>query len=287
MSFPKVSFILPFYNAELYIQDAMESIINQDYDKLEFIFINDSSSDNSVGKVIEVINKYPCIQFLFVTSLQKGLVNCLNLGISMARGTWIARMDADDISYKNRISSQVEYAEKNKLDICGSGVLFFKNSKSFKFLYPEINSAIVKSHSILGINSVAHPSVIFRRELNLNYSCDYKYVEDFELWCRSTINNLKIGNINLVLLKYRVHDTQVSSSKRLEQIDLTKKISINLHEHLKKKKYFDFHHKISTSDLLILKSLSMWEVGSFNNNVLFKILAILLNNISRFLKYIR
>ena len=104
-----VSVILPVYNAQKYLEEAIESIINQTYTNFEFIIIDDGSGDNSLN----IINKYQKqdSRILVITRENKGLVYTLNEGINQAKGKYIARMDADDISLSNRFEKQIELLE--------------------------------------------------------------------------------------------------------------------------------------------------------------------------------
>jgi glycosyltransferase involved in cell wall biosynthesis len=107
---PLVSIIIPLYNAELFIADAIDSIINQTYTNWEGIVINDSSTDNS----LRIVQSFSDKRIKVVNQARKsGIVNALNAGIRAAGGKYIARMDADDICEPERIETQVKYMEAN------------------------------------------------------------------------------------------------------------------------------------------------------------------------------
>lgn len=101
---------MPVYNAQEYIREAIDSILNQTFSDFEFIIINDGSTDNSV----EIIKNYNDPRIVLVDNTEnKGLVSVLNQGLQLAQGEYIARMDADDISLPNRFMEQVNYLDKH------------------------------------------------------------------------------------------------------------------------------------------------------------------------------
>ena len=107
---PKITVLMPVYNCELYIQEAIESILHETYSDFEFLILDDASTDQTVS----IIKKYKdaCIQ-LIEKLLKAGYTNSLNYGLTIARGKYIARMDGDDISFPDRFVKQVTYLEAN------------------------------------------------------------------------------------------------------------------------------------------------------------------------------
>lgn len=129
------------YNGEKYLAEAIESILNQTYKNFELIIINDGSKDNSV----EIIKNYmkQDNRIVLIDRENKGLPYSLNEGISVAKGEYIARMDADDISLPTRFEKQVDYMQKNELDVCGSYIkLFGDNRKEQVIKNPITNEDI-------------------------------------------------------------------------------------------------------------------------------------------------
>lgn len=199
MEKPLVSVIISTYNEEKYIIDSIKSILNQDYENIEIIIVDDASTDNTVENIKKIKNKK--IR-LYINDVNKKLAHNLNFAISKSNGKYIARMDADDISIKKRIKVQVEYLEKNKdIDIAVSFAKTFGDSNIIKRTpcsHEEIRA------TLLFTNPICHPTVMFRKE-----SIDFKYDEnciagqDYELWTR-IIDKKKFGVINKVLLNYRV-----------------------------------------------------------------------------------
>lgn len=215
MGAPCVSVLMPAYNAEKYIQESVESVLCQSYKDFEFIIIDDGSTDRTASLIesyddsrIQLI-KNPC---------NRGLIRTLNKGLGLARGTYVARMDADDICIPTRLCEQVNFMEANKnVGICGTWIEVF-GKYNFVQKYPTKNMEI-KANLFL-MNPLAHPSVIMRKVLldqyDLRYSNEWKYVEDYELWQRALFC-MEFANIPQVLLKYRTGEESICSSFAREQ----------------------------------------------------------------------
>jgi glycosyltransferase involved in cell wall biosynthesis len=126
---PFISVLMSVFNGEDYLAEAIESILNQDFLNFEFIIINDCSTDRS----LEIINSFSDPRICLIQNDEnKGLTQSLNIGLNHARGKYIVRMDADDISVKNRISTQVKWMEKNPaVIVCGSARKIIENKNTF------------------------------------------------------------------------------------------------------------------------------------------------------------
>lgn len=211
MSEPKISVVMPAYNAEKYVSEAITSIISQTFTDFEFIIINDSSAD-STKQIIESFSD-PRIK-LINNERNQGVAQSLNIGISAAKGKYIARMDADDISLPERLQTQFNFMERNPdIDICGSWIETFGDRNEI-VKKPLVHSDI--RDTTFFSCSMTHPTVIFKRDLNIQYSSDFPRAEDYDLWCRK-INELKFANIPEVLIRYRLHEYQVSSANKSNQ----------------------------------------------------------------------
>lgn len=208
-----ISVILPVYNAEKYLREAIESILNQTYRNFELIIINDGSEDNSLS-VIKEYMKYDK-RILLINRANKGLVDTLNEGINKANGKYIARMDADDISLINRFEKQISLLEANCLDICGCHYLLIDENNNINSLNLTPLSHEMCFLSLASKVPFAHPSVMIRKEFleknNLLYGqSNYKIAEDFDLWIRMYKKGAKFGNVNDILFKYRLLDNSLS-----------------------------------------------------------------------------
>ena len=109
---PKISVIMSVFNGSKFLADAIQSILNQTFKEFELIIIDDGSTDNSLNIIRSFESGDSRIKV--ISKLNEGLAKSLNAAISASQGDFIARMDADDISYKNRLEKQYEYMQKNK-----------------------------------------------------------------------------------------------------------------------------------------------------------------------------
>lgn len=207
---PKVSVLMPVYNAEEYIAEAIESILTQTFTDFEFIIINDGSTDRS-EEIILTFND-PKIKYLKNTQ-NLGLVETLNFGIKMAMGIYIARMDADDISFPERLGNQVVFMDQNpKIGAMGSAYEIFGDvTKTYS---PPTDPILAYTH--LSFNSaIGHPTSIIRKSVldknNIQYESKFEYAADYAFWIRiSQVAN--ITSSKEPLLHYRWHKSNMSNS---------------------------------------------------------------------------
>ena len=222
---PLVTVLIPAYNAEEFIERAVLSIIEQTYKNLEILIINDGSIDNTL-KIIQNLSKADNRIKILNNKKNKGLLYSLNLGLKIAKGEFLARMDADDISLSFRIEKQIHFFLKNPdVAICSSSRIIFKNGQRTIFnKYPNRNFFIKKF--LMFQNPIAHPTVMFNLFYFRKYNLKYKsfYAEDYDLWV-STIKNNKIYNLKDPLIIYNEHENQYSILKVKEQAIKTRLIA--------------------------------------------------------------
>lgn len=217
MSNPLVSVVLSVYNGKEYLDEAIESILNQSYKNIEFIIIDDGSSDKS----LEIIGSYDDKRIVVISRENRGLVSSLNEGIEIAKGEYIARMDADDISLATRIEEQVIFMERNlDVGICGTGIIAFgEDIKERPWLLSTADKTI--KTELLFSSCFAHPTVMIKKELivknKLFYDEKFLHAEDFELWTRMA-EYTKFANLKRALLKYRIiNDSITREANRNEE----------------------------------------------------------------------
>lgn len=205
---PSVSVVMPAYNAEKYLREAIDSILTQTYDDFEFIIINDGSTDSTK----EIILSYSDPRIVYLENEKNsGICVTLNKGLVAARGRYIARMDSDDISLPERFAIQVEYMDKHpEIGVCGSDVIVFGEGIE-ESVFDQIHSSDECSAGLLFNPCLAHPSVMINNQImkqkNLCYEDSYRGLEDFKLWWEFAKIS-KIGNINIPLIRYRHHRGQ-------------------------------------------------------------------------------
>ena len=215
-----VSVLMPVYNADKYVFEAIWSILNQTYTDFEFIIINDGSTDNS-EKIIQGFHDPRIVYVRNESNIR--LVATLNKGIKMARGKYIMRMDADDISVADRIQEQVSFMEKNPdVGVCGSFLSVFGTSiKPYISKRPEKDKDI--RNSLLVMNSLGHPNVMIRKSVmidnNIWYDEKFYRMEDWGLWV-SLMPYCKFYNIQSSLLHYRYVSTSESRKNKKDSVHL-------------------------------------------------------------------
>ena len=220
MKEPLVSVIVPCFNAEKFVRDAVLSICNQSYKNLEIIIADDCSTDNT-SEILEQLSKVDHRIKLVRHKTNLKIVKTLNELVACSEGKYIARMDADDISLPTRIEKQVNFLEAHSdVSVCGTNAIIIdENDKQIERTYlpilPEDNKYFLRFFSTL-----YHPTILAKSEVlkqNL-YDESFLYIEDYELWCRLVFSNgLKICNLQEPLYKYRVFPASTSSVHAAKQ----------------------------------------------------------------------
>jgi hypothetical protein len=211
---PRVSVVMSVHNGAEYLKAAIHSILTQSYEDFEFIIVNDGSTDGS-GQMLAAIRDPRVVSLC--NSENIGLGRSLNRGISVARGEYVARMDADDVSYPDRLARQVSFMEGNPdIAYCGGSAVLFHDDNEIDF--SKIGHPMVQDRALFRIEllfgpGVVHPTVMFRKELflarGMQYS-DLPYAQDYELWSR-LVFELQGINMPDTLLFYRVHGKNAGS----------------------------------------------------------------------------
>lgn len=216
-----VSVIMSNYNTpEEYLRPAIESILNQTYQNFEFIIIDDCSTDDSLS----IIESYTDSKIKIIRNEKNlGITKSLNRGLAVAKGEFVARMDADDISLETRFEKQVEFLKNHPEHIvCGTGVELigdWQTNHSNKFMCRIIPPKEEFRICLLFENNpnIVHPTAMFNRKLllkhNITYNENYPLAQDYRMWI-SCSEFAECANISETLLKYRVHGKAVSSDKK-------------------------------------------------------------------------
>ena len=208
---------MPVYNCELYIKEAIDSVLNQTFSDFELIIIDDCSTDNTVSVIEKISDNRIC---LYKKKTNSGLIASLNFGISIAKGDYLARMDGDDICLPERFARQIDFLEKNPdIILCGTAIKFIGSASNI-LVFPQNHEEIV-INLFSFLPTFAHPTVMGKKEIfeKNNYNEDYEFAEDYELWTR-LVQVGKVASLKEVLLEYRVHPAQVSvKNKRIQDIN--------------------------------------------------------------------
>jgi glycosyltransferase involved in cell wall biosynthesis len=213
---PVISVIMPVYNAEKYVYEAIDSILKQTFTDFELLIFNDCSTDTSR----EIILSFQDARIRLIDSpVNTGYVKHLNDGLLQAKGQYIARMDADDRSDLERFSKQMNYLDQHpEVGACGSWIQFI-GDKEGVVDYP-IDHLDIVTHLFLFGNAMAHPTVMLRKSVltvhQLVYNASLEPAEDYDLWTRLA-DVAQLHNIPEVLLHYRLHDRNESVVKKAKQ----------------------------------------------------------------------
>lgn len=217
---PKVSIIMPVYNAEKYIVEAIDSVLAQTFRDFELIIINDSSTDKTPGILASYAKKDPRIRVIRHRS-KRNIARVLNIGIKVARGAVIARMDADDIALPDRIRLQYNrIISSETIAAVGADIIIIdKNGRPVAIrTYPTTSKELKRC--LFKYSSFAHPIVMFKKHIFEKvggYDSQYSPTEDLDLWFRLG-NGYEFASIPQPLLKYRLFNASSSHKvfKRLE-----------------------------------------------------------------------
>lgn len=218
MTDPPITVLLPVYNGERFLREAVESILSQTFRDFEFLIINDGSTDASGAILREYASKDSRI--ILVEQENRGLVATLNRGMQLAHAPLIARMDADDISLPDRLRMQKEYLDVHpEIAVLGSNVIIIDEhgKQNETWICPrygqEMDSTIPRG------SPVAHPAVMMRRDVVISiggYRRAYRRAQDYDLWLRLH-KIVGIDNLPEILLQLRKHKDNISFKYALEQ----------------------------------------------------------------------
>tara|TARA_B100000989_G_scaffold298905_1_gene290915 strand:+ start:12962 stop:13951 length:990 start_codon:yes stop_codon:yes gene_type:complete len=225
----QLTIILPCYNSEKYIYQSIISILNQTFKNFKLIIINDGSTDNT----LKIIKSFKDKRIKLINNKgNKGLIYSLNKGISQANSIYLARMDGDDISERNRLKQQINFLNKHPtVHVIGSAVnLIDKHSNKIQTTTYPSDDYLIKWKMLFSC-PIAHPSVMMRSSIfkKINgYNYKYKLAEDYYLWSRLFLEDKKFYNLNYPLLNLRKHDENITEKNLAFHINQSLKISKNL-----------------------------------------------------------
>ena len=215
-----VTVIMPVYNASKYLDKSIQSILNQTYKDFKFIILNDGSTDNS----LDIIKKYSDTdsRIELVDKPNTGAASSFNYGLKICNSKYIARMDSDDISMPDRLHVQINYLEKYKnIDVLGSAIKTIdENDNELKSIFfPDNYSDIIDRMDLT--SPIANPSAMIKKSVfedigDLDTNTDP--ADDYDFLVKAVVNKKIITNINQILLKYRLHQENLSKINHHKQI---------------------------------------------------------------------
>jgi glycosyltransferase involved in cell wall biosynthesis len=248
---PLVSVIMPVYNAGEFLVPAIESILNQTYKNFEFIIVDDASTDASWEIIKRYASRFPkrITAIRLAKNLNSGGDRCANEGIKKTRGTYIARMDADDIAVPERLAKQVSFLESRpEIFLVGSSAhVINANGKTVGEKIEPTTPREIKN-MFFSVHPLIHPTCMFRRMITptepFTYYINYNANNDYYTFYRLLCSGYKFANLPEKLLYYRIHDSNATFKNLKGNFSNTVKIRVEM---LRK-----YHLKASFKDVLLL-----------------------------------
>ncbi len=215
----KVSIIMPVYNGESFLNESIQSVLEQSYPFIELIIVNDNSPDNSEEIIKNYLNLFPDKIKYVKHKKNLGGAEARNTGISIATGDYISFIDQDDIFLRTKIEEQLSFLLKEKVDLCCCGVEFFKGNKKMYTFYDVNFHLLPKKEQLkkfIEKNLIPTYSAIMATAISIKdiFPINSKYIgsDDYEFWLRY-IYKYNIGFLNKILVKKREHSENLSWKK--------------------------------------------------------------------------
>lgn len=255
---PGVSVVMPAYNAEKYLREAIDSILAQTYTDFELIIVNDGSTDSTK----KIIQSYTDSRIRYIENEQNsGICVTLNKGLDAARGRYIVRMDSDDIAMPERLSTQIAYMDTHpNIGASGCDIEVFGEDIN-SYVFEQLHSSDDCVAGLLFNPCVAHPSVIIRKsvlsEHSIVYEDKFRGLEDFKMWWEIAKYS-QLCNLNKTLLKYRFHKGQETRNVKYSTI-----VSSNCFRALR---YEAFGVSLSNEEKEIVNNYSLGEYQQFGKS---------------------
>lgn len=212
---PYVSVLMPCYNAERWLADSIESIINQTFKNIEIILVDDGSTSD---ETMNIMRRYQDndARIVIISKKHTGLTDSLNVGIGKAQGKWIARMDADDLCEPERLYEQVNFIHNHpRVILLGTGLFEIDEHSNIikQHIYPSDHHRLVL-HLERRKKFFAHSSAFYRTDVVRNiggYNTRFQRSQDYRLWLTLSLHG-QIACLNKPLVRIRKHANQISNS---------------------------------------------------------------------------
>ncbi|MHC9537668.1 glycosyltransferase [Dellaglioa sp. BT-FLS60] len=216
-----VSVLMSVYNEKYeWIEEAVNSILRQQDVQIQLIIVVDNPNENALVKFIQELSENRKNIEVVVNKINEGLVNSLNTALSYATGEYIARMDADDISYLNRFSAEIKYLKQYNLDfVMAETLLMAENGEKIKSsTYPEMHGKTFEKMELIK-NISRHSTWLAKKKVffELNGYRKIEFTEDLDFIYRAIEKGYKLGKMGEPLVKYRVRDNGITKTNLLAQ----------------------------------------------------------------------
>jgi glycosyltransferase involved in cell wall biosynthesis len=227
MQSPRITVVMPVWNGESYLREAMESILAQTFRGFEFLIVDDGSTDATAEILVEYAASDPRIRVVRLD--HGGIVRALNQGVAEAQTEWVARMDSDDISHPTRLEKQWKAIQANP-----NAVLCHCHTRIIgdpSLVTPA--GHFIRTKALLALRlcfqcPMVHPTVIFQKATFLEcggYAEKERHAEDYSLWGRLLLKGDVVG-VAEPLLDFRVHKASVSKQMSMEQQRITERVAV-------------------------------------------------------------
>ena len=221
---PEISVLMPNYNGQDYLESAIRSTLQQTFESIELIVLDDGSTDASKSIIRSIQSEDDRLKLVELE--HGGIVKALNRGIELSRGRYIARMDSDDLMLPDRLEQQYQYLEKHPDVLLGTqACLIDPKSRQLGMHSPLESHHDILQSCLAGMGSaIMHPTLMTSREIMLSlsgYREPYRHVEDLDLYLRAAAKGYQLHNlISTCGLQYRLHAKSVSNQKNALQMEL-------------------------------------------------------------------
>ncbi len=274
---PTVSVIMAAFNSQKYLAQAIESILNQTLKDLEFIIIDDGSTDNTS----EIINTYQNIDERIIhlkNEENRGLPASLNKGLDIASGKYIARMDGDDFSEINRLETQVNHLENNKgIDILGCSMrIISANGDPTGEIWSYSNNPSELSLETFFLSPVPHAAIVARRAVFNHpierYNEEYLVAQDYELWSRLitkyNFSNLSIPLYNCRFFRNSINPVRQKLTNEIRKSQLSTRLKLNISKsEWKTHKFIFLFNNQEREDNVSLDDIKLWLNKFINSTI--------------------
>ena len=231
MMSPQISVIMSVYKEPIdWLRQSIGSILCQTFKDFEYIIICDNPQYADAIRLLKNYSNKDSRIRLIVNEENIGLTKSLNKGLAVAKGKYIARMDADDISMPERFDKQYHYMENNpSVVVLGTAIIFFGKGSLFKPTDGiRFGDNAIRAHMLLD-NCIAHPTVFIRKSIldiqRVSYDDEYRYSQDYRLWEQLAPYG-EFENLRDKLLRYRLSEQQITKSKSSSQVNLSTAIKL-------------------------------------------------------------
>lgn len=207
------------------LEQSIDSVLAQSYRNIELIVVNDNPENETIRKVLDHYEEVGVV--IIHNDHNLGIVKSLNRALAQTKGKYIARMDADDISYGNRIQRQVEYIERNQMDLIGTyAQIVNEEGEKGRVVKLETDNKKIRRKIHRG-NQLVHPSWLGRKELfdRLGGYRNIPLCEDYDFLLRAKMLGAKIGNAPFVGVEYRIRSSSISNQNAAKQMAMAMFIS--------------------------------------------------------------